>query len=80
MLFCLQICVSLYFLWMLLGPSVLAGVAVMILVIPINGVIAKKHKQLQVSEAHVLDCIENTLRLDTCILCRSRVFPLLDVV
>ena len=43
-------CVSLYFLWMLLGPSVLAGVAVMILVIPINGVIAKKNKQLQVNK------------------------------
>ncbi|XP_068238012.1 multidrug resistance-associated protein 1-like isoform X2 [Palaemon carinicauda] len=43
----LQIGLALYFLWDLLGPSVLAGLAVMIIVIPINGVIAKKTKDLQ---------------------------------
>lgn len=41
-------CVCLYFLWQTLGPSVLAGVAVMILLIPINALIAKKNKALQV--------------------------------
>ena len=43
-----QICVCLYFLWMVLGPSVLAGVAVMVLMIPINAVIAKKLLSLKV--------------------------------
>ena len=44
-----QIIVSLYFLWQTLGPSVLAGVGVMILLIPINALIAHKARQLQVS-------------------------------
>ncbi|KAJ3307548.1 hypothetical protein HDU76_004571, partial [Blyttiomyces sp. JEL0837] len=35
-----QICLALYFLYGALGPSIFAGVAVMILMIPINGVIA----------------------------------------
>jgi ABC transporter transmembrane region len=43
-----QMIVCLYFLWTILGPSVLAGVAVMILMIPINAVIAKKSRALQV--------------------------------
>ena len=43
-----EICVCLYFLWMVLGPSILAGVAVMVLMIPINAVIAKKSQSLQV--------------------------------
>ncbi|XP_064080545.1 multidrug resistance-associated protein 1-like [Macrobrachium nipponense] len=46
----LQIGLALYFLWELLGPSVLAGLAVMIIVIPINGVIAKKTKDLQLKQ------------------------------
>lgn len=37
-----------YFLWKELGPSVLAGVAVMVLLIPINGFIANKARDLQV--------------------------------
>ena len=45
-----QMCVSLYFLWKTLGPSILAGVAVMIILIPINGYIAKKTKMLQVEQ------------------------------
>ena len=43
-----QMIVSLYFLWMILGPSILAGVAIMVLMIPINAVIAKKSRALQV--------------------------------
>ena len=43
-----QMIVCLYFLWQTLGPSVLAGVAVMIVLIPINAVIAKKSRALQV--------------------------------
>ncbi|CAG2256912.1 ABCC1 [Mytilus edulis] len=43
-----QIALSLYFLWQLLGPSILAGFGVMVLLIPINAVIAKKSRDLQV--------------------------------
>ncbi|XP_078692715.1 multidrug resistance-associated protein 1-like isoform X6 [Branchiostoma floridae x Branchiostoma belcheri] len=45
-----QIAVSLYFLWQTLGPSILAGLGVMILLIPINAVMANKTKQLQVKQ------------------------------
>lgn len=43
-----QISVSLYFLWQTLGPSIMAGVGVMVLLIPVNAVIANKTKNLQV--------------------------------
>jgi ATP-binding cassette, subfamily C (CFTR/MRP), member 1 len=46
----LQIALALYFLWQLLGPSVLAGLAVMIILIPINGFIANKAKKLQIKQ------------------------------
>ncbi|XP_031616914.1 multidrug resistance-associated protein 1 isoform X6 [Contarinia nasturtii] len=46
----LQIALALYFLWDLLGPSVLAGLAVMIILIPVNGVIANKIKTLQIRQ------------------------------
>ncbi|CAH1122634.1 unnamed protein product [Ceutorhynchus assimilis] len=46
----LQICLSMYFLWQELGPSVLAGLAVMIFLIPINGFIANKSKTLQIKQ------------------------------
>ncbi|XP_074036470.1 multidrug resistance-associated protein 1-like [Leptinotarsa decemlineata] len=46
----LQICLSLYFLWKELGPSVLAGLAVMIIMIPVNGFIANKVKNLHVKQ------------------------------
>ncbi|KAK9886060.1 hypothetical protein WA026_014842 [Henosepilachna vigintioctopunctata] len=46
----LQIILSLYFLWKILGPSVLAGLAVMIILIPINGLIANKVKTLQIKQ------------------------------
>ncbi|KAM5324056.1 ATP-binding cassette sub-family C member 2 [Glossophaga mutica] len=44
----LQIVLSIYFLWIELGPSVLAGVGVILLLIPINGIIAVKNKATQV--------------------------------
>jgi len=44
----LQMCISLYLLWMVLGPSILAGVGVMVLMIPINALIAKKMRAYQV--------------------------------
>lgn len=46
----LQIILALYFLWGVLGPSVLAGLAVMIILIPINGFIANKVKILQIKQ------------------------------
>uniref|UniRef100_A0A3B3IJ80 Multidrug resistance-associated protein 1 n=1 Tax=Oryzias latipes TaxID=8090 RepID=A0A3B3IJ80_ORYLA len=46
----LQVVLALYFLWENLGPSVLAGVAVMILMVPINAVIAMKTKTYQVAQ------------------------------
>ena len=42
-----QICVALFLLWKTLGPSVMAGFFVMILLIPLNGVIAAKSRKLQ---------------------------------
>ena len=47
--------VCLYFLWILLGPSVLAGVAVMVLLIPVNAVIAKYTRKLQVEQMKYKD-------------------------
>ncbi|KAJ8251178.1 hypothetical protein GJAV_G00218150 [Gymnothorax javanicus] len=46
----LQVVLALYFLWQTLGPSVLAGVAVMVLMFPINAVIAMKNKTFQVAQ------------------------------
>ena len=43
-----QISVALYFLWQTLGPSAFAGIAVMILLIPVNAFIAHKTRQFQV--------------------------------
>ncbi|XP_054702251.1 ATP-binding cassette sub-family C member 3 isoform X2 [Grus americana] len=45
----LQIFLALYFLWQTLGPSVLAGVAVMVLLIPFNSAIAMKTRAFQVA-------------------------------
>ncbi|KGL77924.1 Canalicular multispecific organic anion transporter 2, partial [Tinamus guttatus] len=46
----LQIFLALYFLWQTLGPSVLAGVAVMVLLIPLNAAIAMKTRAFQVEQ------------------------------
>ncbi|EEB15150.1 multidrug resistance protein, putative [Pediculus humanus corporis] len=51
----LQISLALYFLWGLLGPSVLAGVAVMIIIIPVNGFLASKMKTLQIKQMKYKD-------------------------
>ncbi|XP_023385436.1 multidrug resistance-associated protein 1 [Pteropus vampyrus] len=45
----LQVILALYFLWLNLGPSVLAGVAVMIFMVPLNAVMAMKTKTYQVA-------------------------------
>uniref|UniRef100_A0A8C1S897 ABC-type glutathione-S-conjugate transporter n=1 Tax=Cyprinus carpio TaxID=7962 RepID=A0A8C1S897_CYPCA len=44
----LQIILALFFLWRNLGPSVLAGVAVMVLLIPFNAFIAMKTRTYQI--------------------------------
>ncbi|XP_009463507.1 PREDICTED: canalicular multispecific organic anion transporter 1 [Nipponia nippon] len=44
----LQMILSIVFLWRELGPSVLAGIAVMVLLIPINGFLVAKAKAIQV--------------------------------
>lgn len=46
----LQVVLALYFLWQTLGPSVLAGVAVMLLMVPVNAFIAMKTKAYQVAQ------------------------------
>ncbi|XP_038161331.1 canalicular multispecific organic anion transporter 2 isoform X2 [Cyprinodon tularosa] len=46
----LQIMLALYFLWQNLGPSVLAGVAVMVMLIPFNAFIAMKTRAYQVQQ------------------------------
>ncbi|XP_051968146.1 ATP-binding cassette sub-family C member 3-like isoform X3 [Xyrauchen texanus] len=46
----LQIILALFFLWQNLGPSVLAGVAVMVLLIPFNAFIAMKTRTYQVEQ------------------------------
>lgn len=51
----LQIGLALYFLWQQLGPSVLAGLAVMIILIPVNGVIASRIKTYQIRQMKYKD-------------------------
>ncbi|XP_014733665.1 PREDICTED: canalicular multispecific organic anion transporter 2 [Sturnus vulgaris] len=51
----LQILLALYFLWKILGPSVLAGVAVMVLLIPVNSAIAIKTRAFQVEQMRYKD-------------------------
>ncbi|XP_041744535.1 ATP-binding cassette sub-family C member 3 isoform X1 [Coregonus clupeaformis] len=51
----LQIILALYFLWLNLGPSVLAGVAVMILLIPLNAAIAVRTRAYQVEQMQYKD-------------------------
>ncbi|XP_012271250.1 multidrug resistance-associated protein 1 isoform X2 [Orussus abietinus] len=46
----LQIALALYFLWQTLGPSVLAGLAVMIILLPVNAMIASKGRSLQIRQ------------------------------
>ncbi|XP_046664343.1 multidrug resistance-associated protein 1-like [Homalodisca vitripennis] len=51
----LTIIAAVYFLWQLLGPAALAGLAVMIVLIPINTLIAKKVKTLQMRQMKYKD-------------------------
>lgn len=51
----LQITLSIFFLWRELGPSVLAGIGVMVLLIPINGLLAGKGRKIQVKNMKYKD-------------------------
>ncbi|XP_036735437.2 ATP-binding cassette sub-family C member 3 isoform X3 [Manis pentadactyla] len=46
----LQVILAIYFLWQILGPSVLAGVALIVLLIPLNGAVAMKMRAFQVEQ------------------------------
>ncbi|XP_074052590.1 multidrug resistance-associated protein 1 [Macrotis lagotis] len=69
----LQVILALYMLWLNLGPSVLAGVAVMILMVPLNAVMAMKTKTYQV--AH-MESKDNRIKLMNEILSGIKVLKL----
>ena len=46
---------SMYFLWQQLGPATLAGLAIMILLVPVNAVIAQKTRKLQIAQMRKKD-------------------------
>ena len=46
----LQIALAVFFLWQILGPSSLAGLALMVLMIPLNSIVASKMKKYQISQ------------------------------
>lgn len=51
-----QISVCMYFLWNTLGPSVLAGLGVLILMIPVNAYLSIKIRQFQVTIRAITLC------------------------
>ncbi|CAL8256487.1 unnamed protein product [Lota lota] len=51
----LQIFLAIAFLWLELGPSVLAGLAIMVLMVPINGFLATKARKLQIKNMEYKD-------------------------
>ncbi|KAI1894334.1 hypothetical protein AGOR_G00114740 [Albula goreensis] len=51
----LQIGLSILFLWLELGPSVLAGLGVMLLLVPINGLLATKSRTFQMENMKFKD-------------------------
>ena len=53
----LGIMLCMYFLWGILGPSSLAGLAVMVLMIPLNAIVASKMRKYQISQVrHHQEC------------------------
>ena len=45
-----QLAATTYFLWNILGPSVLAGVGVLVLLVPINSIIVPKVRNLVIQQ------------------------------
>jgi hypothetical protein len=66
-----QIIVCFYFLWITLGPSVLPGVGVMVLMVPLNAVLASKSKNLQIRQ---MKCKDERVKLMSDILFGIKVF------
>lgn len=69
----LQIILAVYFLWAILGPSVLAGLAVMVVLIPVNGYIANRVKTLHMKQMKNKD---ERVKLMNEILCGIKVLKL----
>ena len=57
----LQIVLAIYFLYQSMGPSVFAGVAVMVLLIPVNAIIAFISRKFQVTALWSPVCFTNRL-------------------
>lgn len=55
----LQIVIAVYLLWQELGASVLAGLVLMILLIPINGVIGTFQRKLQVATVSLASSLDS---------------------
>ncbi|TRY93238.1 hypothetical protein DNTS_014375 [Danionella cerebrum] len=51
----IEIALCLFFLWQLFGPSALAGIATVILIFPLNGLIAKMRSKLQEVQMKYMD-------------------------
>ncbi|XP_051056069.1 ATP-binding cassette sub-family C member 3 [Phodopus roborovskii] len=51
----LQVVLAIYFLWQILGPSALAGVAVIVSLIPLNGAVSMKMRTYQVQQMKFKD-------------------------
>ena len=51
----LQIIIGIWMLWGILGPSTLAGICVMILLMPVNGCLANRYKVYQVAQMKLKD-------------------------
>ncbi len=62
----LQIILAIVFLWIELGPSVLAGLLIMVLMVPLNGLLAAKARKIQVSRnTHTYGMVVTTLEYST---------------
>ena len=59
----LGIMLCMYFLWGILGPSSLAGLAVMVLMIPLNAIVASKMRKYQINQVRPgeqgVSCVED---------------------
>ena len=66
----LQIVLSIVFLYIAMGPSVFAGVGVMILMIPSNAIFASIGRKMQVNWKHKItvydQCLRNYVQLHQC--------------
>ena len=51
-----------FFLWQYLGPSSLAGLVIIVVLIPIEAVISRKLKQLNIENLENIENIEKVLR------------------